>query len=391
MISLNLARQIKKIKLLKHSRFYKTLKIGYAALAILCIGIILIKNLYNIYFVQPLAIGYLRLINSLWFDMAVIAIMLAILWGVMLWLGVKIQQQINSNEYVAKKINNLQSLNNTMLQDSAKAANNFNDLVLQTEKMATLGTLTAGMTHEFNNHLGGIIQSLQNIYRRLDPDFADNIKAAEEIGVDLDKVNAYLRQRKILDFMQGIKEMSNRSVGIVRSVLRFSHVSAPMMEQADVNAMIDDILAMLLTDQDIKHQINIDRLTITTELSADLPQIYCLPTEIQQVLLNLIKNACQAMKEKQYQANEEPKLLLRTIPGKNSVKLEIKDNGPGISAAVKQHLFETFFTTKPVGVGTGLGLSISHYIVVDRHHGKITVDTKQGVGTTFTVILPIKA
>ena len=262
------------------------------------------------------------------------------------------------------------------------------NILLQTEKLTTLGTLAAGMAHEINNALSGVLQSVQNISRRIDPNNEKNIAIAKEHGVALADVQKYLETRGIIAFLAGIRELGEHSSAVVKNVLKFSRRSEGVMILVDVNSLVQDTLSIVTTDYTIKKQIKDNRLIIRPELATEKLQVNCVPSEIEQVLINLIRNAAQAVAEKTF-SNEVATIVIKINKQDDLLQIAIADNGPGIAEHLRPNLFKPFFTTKPEGVGTGLGLSISHYIVVDKHHGKIVLESVVGKGTTFTIELPL--
>lgn len=263
------------------------------------------------------------------------------------------------------------------------------NMLIQTEKMTSLGTLVAGMAHEINNPLSGIFQSMQNIRRRLEPDNPKNIAIAQEVGVSLAAVTKYFAKREIDQFFLAIKELSEHAATVVKNILKFSRRSDDAMLAMNINAIIQDTYSILTTDYVLKKQLQHKQLVIDLQLAKDMPKINCFPSEIEQVLLNLIKNAAYAVMEKTFTQHETPTIIIVTKKQETHVSIEITDNGAGIDAAIKPQLFKAFFTTKPRGIGTGLGLYIAHYIIVAKHYGKLLVTSKLGKGTTFTIELPL--
>ncbi len=262
------------------------------------------------------------------------------------------------------------------------------NVLVQTEKMTTLGTLAAGMAHEINNALSGILQSIQNINRRLDLSNQKNLEIAKENGVSLEQVKKYLEIREITQFMSGMKELGEHASLVVKNVLKFSRRSDNEMVAVDINSLVQDTLSIVLTDYDIKKQLKYNKLIIHNELAENIPKLYCVPSEIEQVLLNLIKNASHALADKTF-VDGKATITIRTQAMQDHVRIEVADNGPGVLEQHRQHLFKPFFTTKPIGVGTGLGLSISYYIIVDKHQGKLELESTVGDGATFIIELPI--
>ena len=256
--------------------------------------------------------------------------------------------------------------------------------MVQTEKMSSVGSLAAGMAHEINNPLGAILQGAQNVLRRLDPQVPANAKVADELKVDLPLLNKYLEKRRIFRFMDGIKEAGERAAKIVANLLQFSRKTNANKVACSLEAIVDKSVELARTDYDLKKKTDFRRVQIVTEFEPDIPDIHACAMEVEQVVLNLLKNAGQAMKE----MDKAPQIKIKMSVEGKYVVLEIIDNGPGMPASVKKRIFEPFFTTKPVGEGTGLGLSVSYGIIVEAHQGEMTVDSTEGVGTHFTLKLP---
>lgn len=259
------------------------------------------------------------------------------------------------------------------------------NMMVQNEKMLSLGQLAAGMAHEINNPLGAILQSVQNIERRLSPELTRNTQAAQRLGVDLEKLNDYLRERNILDFLHTIRDAGERSARIVANMLGFSR-SGERKSLVDLNALTANCLELMDNNFEL-HQQGKHRIELIRRLAPALPPILCSAPEIQQVMLNLIRNAAQALTSCRHPA---PCITVSTGHDDRTIWLQVTDNGPGIPAEVRRHIFEPFFTTKEVGQGTGLGLSICYFIITEHHGGTIDVESSSEWGTSFTVKLPLK-
>jgi PAS domain S-box-containing protein len=260
-------------------------------------------------------------------------------------------------------------------------------LMIQTEKMQSLGGLAAGMAHEINNPLGIIVQGVQNITRRLDPSMEPNIEAANRHELDLHRLAMFLEERNIYRYLQGIRDAGERAAAIVASMLSFSRRSESTFSSNDLNAIASRALELAGKDFDLKKHYDFRKLSIVREYDPDLPLVPCVGTEIEQVLLNLVRNAAQVMARA---GTENPKLTLRTKKVRNWAVIEVEDNGPGIPKKDLSRIFEPFFTTKKVGEGTGLGLSVSYFIITNNHHGHLTVTSHEGRGARFVVTLPLR-
>ena len=259
------------------------------------------------------------------------------------------------------------------------------EIMAQTEKMIMIGGMAAGMAHEINNPLGAILQHAQNIERRVSDDIPANLKAAAEVGVSLDLVRAYLRMRGIFDFIGHIRSAGMRASEIISNMLHFSRRGDSGAECVDLSLLLDRVLELAGTDYDMKKKYDFRRITLKRDYAPDLPQVQMVVAEMEQVLLNILKNAAQAMSGPEM--TPQPKITLRTRLYESTVVLEIEDNGPGMDEATRLRVFEPFFTTKEVGVGTGLGLSVAYAIVTKGHHGSIDVTSQAGGGSCFTIKL----
>lgn len=261
------------------------------------------------------------------------------------------------------------------------------EMMVQTEKMLSVGGLAAGMAHEINNPLGGILQGAQNIQRRLEPDFAPNVAAAEAAGCSMESIRMYLDRRGILRFLDGIRESGSRAATIVTNMLEFSRRSESRWQRVALPYLVDRTLELAAKDYDLKKKYDFRHIDIVRDFAPDLPDLACMPTEIEQVLLNLFKNAAQAM-QLRGERPDPPRISISLRREGDMVRIDVADNGPGMEEDVRRRVFEPFFTTKSVGEGTGLGLSVSYFIITTNHGGVFTVDSEPGRGTAFTVLLP---
>lgn len=262
------------------------------------------------------------------------------------------------------------------------------EIMTQTEKMIMINGMAAGMAHEINNPLGAILQHAQNIERRVSADIPANLKAAEEVGVSLELVRAYLRKRGIFDFIGHIRSAGMRASDIISNMLRFSRRSGSSAESVDLSAMLDKVLELAGTDYDMKKKYQFHRITLQRDYAADLPQVELIVPEMEQALLNILKNAVQAMAGAEMP--RQPLITLRTGQSDGVALIEICDNGPGMDETTRLRIFEPFYTTKDVGVGTGLGLPVAYAIITKGHHGSIDVKSKAGEGSCFSIRLPLR-
>lgn len=259
------------------------------------------------------------------------------------------------------------------------------EAMVQSEKMLSLGGLAAGMAHEINNPLAGIVQNAQVLMQRLDKGLAANEKVAAECGTELAAVTCYLERRRILSMIDMILESGLRAARIVRNMLSFVHKSADEKRSEDLRELMDQTLELAVNDYDLKKNYDFRQIEVLKEYDPDAPKIWCDASKIQQVFMNLLKNGAQAMAE----APDRPsRFILRIVGEGDTVRVEVEDNGPGMEEAVRKRAFEPFFTTKPQGMGTGLGLSVSYFIVTDQHGGAMRVESIPGVLTRFVMQFP---
>jgi len=263
------------------------------------------------------------------------------------------------------------------------------EMMVQSEKMLSMGGLAAGMAHEINNPLAGMMQTAQVLHDRLtSKDMQANIMAAKAAGITIEQIDGYMKARGILRMAESINHSGRRIAAIVGNMLSFARQSDTVISAHDLGELMDSTLELAATDYDMKKQYDFKMINVAREYAEDVPAVNCEGTKIQQVLLNILRNGAQAMQSAHI---EEPKFTLRLkdLSEQGMVCIEIEDNGPGIEPAIRKRIFEPFFTTKPVGSGTGLGLSVSYFIITENHGGKMSVTSQQGDGTRFDIYLPL--
>ncbi|ROS01316.1 PAS domain-containing protein [Sinobacterium caligoides] len=275
--------------------------------------------------------------------------------------------------------------------DDVTARVNLENNVMQHEKLTSLGELAAGLAHELNNPLGVVLQSLQTIDRRLQSDRANNCQLAQEAGIELEKLNRYLEQQEIPLFLDNIKQAGNRASQIIHNMLEFSHANNLQHRDEDIIELIESSLSMTSMTMQPNNQLHFKDIIIRRHYPDTLPRVCCGSAEIQQVLLNLFKNTCQALGDDTRDQPPAPAIDIALRHSDEYMIISIKDNGPGILAEAKRHIFNPFFTTKAVGHGTGLGLSLSYFIISKRHGGTINVESEAGQGCEFIIQLPLQA
>lgn len=259
-------------------------------------------------------------------------------------------------------------------------------LMLETEKMVTIGGLAAGMAHELNNPLGAIIQSVQNLWRRLSCGLPANEEVAAEEGIDIVALQRYLERRGIFEMLTHITSAGTRAADIIAKMLAFSQKSVIGRTDVQLSELMDRAIDLAACDYDLKKRYDFRGITIRRDYDPTLPPVVANVAEIEQVMFNLLKNAAQALAERP--PHRLPRIDVRIGGQDGFAVVEVADNGPGIPGAVRAHIFDPFFTTKQVGEGAGLGLSVSYAIIVQHHQGSIQVDSREGEGARITVRLP---
>jgi PAS domain S-box-containing protein len=261
------------------------------------------------------------------------------------------------------------------------------EMMIQSEKMLSVGGLAAGMAHEINNPLGAILQASQNMLRRVSLDLPANARVAEECGTSLGAVRNYLEKREILLFLEDVRNSGLRAAQIVENMLAFSRKPDAEGSSTNVAELLDRTLLLAESDYDLKKRHDFRQIGIVREYAPDAPLVVCQPSKIQQVFLNILRNGAEAMGENRG-SGHSPRFFLKVTPEGSLVRVEIEDNGPGMDEATRRRVFEPFFTTKPPGIGTGLGLSVSYFIITEDHGGSLSVESVPGGGTRFVIKLP---
>jgi two-component system, NtrC family, sensor kinase len=268
-----------------------------------------------------------------------------------------------------RRIDKLSALNAEMLAINGELKATQAQL-LQSEKMASIGQLAAGVAHEINNPIGYVYANFNTL-----SGYVNDLLAAALAGPGgaTKPVDLEFLAEDLPDLLRETRDGLDRVTKIVRDLKDFSRVdTSDDWEWADLVAGLESMLNIV--QNEVKYKASVERQLVA------LPEVLCRPSEINQVFMNLLVNAAQAIPERG---------VIRLVSGfdDDHVWVEVADTGKGMSAEVRNRIFEPFFTTKPVGQGTGLGLSLS-YSIVQKHHGRIDVTSEQGRGTTFRVTLP---
>ena len=263
--------------------------------------------------------------------------------------------------------------------------------LLQAGKLAAIGQLAAGVAHEINNPLGAIVQNAQNIERRLNPALKRNRELATSLGLNLELMQQYLAARDVPKFLSNISESGLRASRIVTNMLQFSRDSDRLLQPYPIGQLLDQAINIALNDFNLKSGYRKQHLFVDQDFRSPEVEVPCVMTELEQVLLNLMKNAAQAIRERFDTLNDidEGIIQIRQYVQDDHCVIEVADNGIGMDEPTRKRIFEPFFTTKDVGVGTGLGLSVSFFIITTHHHGRLQVESTVGQGARFILSLPL--
>ncbi len=267
------------------------------------------------------------------------------------------------------------------LQKSLEELKATQTQLIQSEKMASLGELTAGIAHEIQNPLNFVnnfsevsSELIDEMKEKLEQGNAEDAKGiANEIKMSLEKINFH----------------GKRADGIVKSMLQHSRTSTGKKEPTDINALADEYLRLAYHGMRAKDKSF--NAAMKTDYDENIGLIKVISQDIGRVILNLITNAFYAVTEKKISSPDgyEPTVTVSTKKIKDKVEIVVRDNGTGISQKALDKIFQPFFTTKPTGQGTGLGLSLSYDIVTKGHGGELKVETKEKEYTEFSIILPV--
>ena len=292
-------------------------------------------------------------------------------------LSVMLEESI---EDLQKKSSVIEEANKTLTQtlDELKATQ---AQLIQSEKMASLGELTAGIAHEIQNPLNFV-----NNFSEVSSELIDEMKEQLEKGNPGD---AKAIADEIKMSLEKINHHGKRADGIVKSMLQHSRTSNNKKEPTDINALADEYLRLAYHGMRAKDKIF--NATIKTDFDETIGLIKIISQDIGRVILNLITNAFYAVTEKKklYPEGYEPTVTVSTKKVDNRIEIKVKDNGTGIPQKALDKIFQPFFTTKPTGQGTGLGLSLSYDIVTKGHGGELKVETMEPEYTEFIIILPV--
>jgi signal transduction histidine kinase len=281
------------------------------------------------------------------------------------------RNRIEAQQYSLEMANVELESKNSDLEDALKQLRETQQQLIMREKMASLGNLVAGVAHEINNPVGAVKSAADTSARSI-----EMVCRALQEGTSLEDVNANKRFLTALEILKSNNAItvtaSDRIAEIVRSLKNFARLDEAAFQEADLHEGLDSTLTLL-------HHVLKDRISVVKRYG-ELPPVQCYPNQLNQVFMNVLSNAEQAIEG-------QGTITINTERQGDTVAVQICDDGAGVPDADLKRIFDPGFTTKGVGVGTGLGLSIS-YNIVQKHHGKIVAESEPGRGTTITISIP---
>lgn len=259
--------------------------------------------------------------------------------------------------------------------------------IQKSEKLSSLGILSAGIAHEIQNPLNFVINFSQMANDMVD-DLTDileekKIDIEEEENEELEETITTLRS-----YLAKIAEHGHRATDIIQGILLYSRGKSDEFIPTQIQRLLKEYV--WLSYHAMRANLADFNVTIKEDYADNLPEIKIIPQDISRAIINLMNNACYAVWEKQKSADNsyQPTIMVKASLQDSHLMISIEDNGMGMTEEVKHKIFNTFFTTKPIGEGTGLGLSITRNIIEEKHHGKIEFDSEENKFTRFTLIIP---
>ncbi len=315
--------------------------------------------------------------NTWWAYLLYLAVFSGIVWVIVQYRSRQLKQEnLHLEEMVAQRTKEL--------SQSIKDLKNTQTQLVQSEKMASLGELTAGIAHEIQNPLN-FVNNFSEVNKELIEELKEERKKEQRDSRSEEEILKDLEQN-----LEKIAHHGKRADAIVKGMLQHSRTSTGQKEPADINALADEFLR--LSYHGLRAKDKLFNAALHTDFDHSIGKINIIPQDIGRVLLNLLNNAFYAVsaKKKQYPQGYEPAVSVITKRQGDTVFVTIKDNGNGIPQAVIDKIFQPFFTTKPTGEGTGLGLSLSYEIITKGHSGELRVESAEGEGSAFIISLPLK-
>ncbi|HPH20948.1 MAG TPA: ATP-binding protein, partial [Haliscomenobacter sp.] len=348
---------------------------------------------YNIdYYVPELSQG---LLSSIFDFIGVISIPVCISWFLgadLAFININLETKLKEVQQLSQEKQQILSSQNETLEKQVEARTielkASQAQLIQSEKLASLGELTAGIAHEIQNPLNFV-----NNFAEVSAEMLDEMHEELEKG---DTTEAIAIATDLKTNLKKINHHGQRASAIVKGMLEHSRASTGVKEPTDLNALADEYLR--LAYHGLRAKDSSFNATMETHFDPDLPLVSVIPQDIGRVLLNLINNAFYAVQQRasvgvtssHADTIYQPTITVYTQKIDRQILIKVQDNGNGIPESIRDKIFQPFFTTKPTGQGTGLGLSLAYDIVTKGHGGYLEVETKENEGTEFTIILPVK-
>lgn len=303
------------------------------------------------------------------------------------------EQNVELEKRVDARTMELQEANEE-LQVAMQSLKDTQTQLVDAEKMASLGQLTAGIAHEINNPINFITSNIKPLRMDLDEiqTIVDGLKQmpeepsqaqVSEVKQLLEEYDYDFLREEIGELVDGISDGAQRTSEIVRGLRTFSRLDEDVVKPADINEGLDSTMVLLRNKTK-------DSIQVVRDYAEDIPDVECFPGKLNQAFMNILNNGIYAVKHKEHPEGERPTLTLKTrMKSANEVNIHLIDNGIGMSEDTQKKMFDPFFTTKEVGEGTGLGMSIV-FKIVDKHNGTLQVNSREGEGSEFIITLPIK-
>ena len=262
-------------------------------------------------------------------------------------------------------------------------------MMVQSEKMMSVGGLAAGMAHEINNPLAGILQNIQVLRNRMSKALPKNIEVAHRLGLAPGMIDQYMEERGMYVLMDNMMQAGRRAAQIVENMLSFSSKEQHDFSRANLSDLMDKSIDLARNDFSLEKRYDFKQIRILRQYRNPDLCVFCHPSMLQQVFFNILKNGAQAMALVP-DKTRAPAFTISIGKKGQTAWIDITDNGPGMEKETCKRIFEPFFTTKEIGVGTGLGLSVSYFIIAENHGGTIEAISAPGKGSSFVIRLPIK-
>lgn len=264
---------------------------------------------------------------------------------------------------------------------------------IRSGKMISLGNLAAGLAHEINNPLAGIMQNAQVLKNRLLLDSPANLRVADELGLDFTGFLRYLKERAVDTRLDAVMESGAKIAHMIENMLSFGRRGSIEMTTVDLADLLDRAVELTASSFNVKESFDFHQIEIARDYASGITEVDCNASQIQQVFIHILTNGAQVMSDAlgdNPPVLDPPRFILRIKQQQDYVAVEIEDNGPGLDIDAMADIFEPFYSDSRKSQKTGLGLTICYYIVCENHHGDLLVDSTIDRGSVFVVKLPVQ-